>query len=129
MILESGGREYGDYAGGFGARILQADPRMLRDEHHSSRMQIALLISNMSVDGSFLDKHDLVLLKMLVGWYGCAGGHLRRREHQMLRAIGFGSDLEDESAGVSLSRLGAEQSLFSLVFLQQERLCGGIGRG
>ena len=70
MILESGGREYGDYAGGFGAGVLQADPRMLRNEHHSSRMQIALLISNMSVDGSFLDKHDLVLLKMLVGWYG-----------------------------------------------------------
>jgi hypothetical protein len=47
---------------------------MLRNEHHSSRMQIALLISDMSVDGAFLDKHDLVLLNMLMGWYGCAGG-------------------------------------------------------
>src|SRR5271155_1465339 len=70
MILESGGREYGDYAGGFGAGVLQADPRMLRNEHHSSRMQVALLISDMSVDSSFLDKHDLVLLKVLMGWYG-----------------------------------------------------------
>jgi hypothetical protein len=51
----------------------------------------------MSVDGSFLDKHDLVLLKMLVGWYGIAGSHLSRRENEMPRAVGFGSDLEDES--------------------------------
>jgi hypothetical protein len=49
VILKSWGREYGDYAGGFCAGILQADPRTLRNEHHSSRMQIALLISNVNV--------------------------------------------------------------------------------
>src|SRR5208282_781887 len=120
MILESGGREYGDYADGFGDGIVQADPRMLGNEHHSSCMQIALLISNLSVDGSFLDKHDLILLKMLVGWYGIAGSYLSRREHQMLRAIGFGSDLEDESAGVNLSRLGPPEARLAFIFFQQQ---------
>jgi hypothetical protein len=28
----------------------------------------------MSVDGSFLDQHDLILLKTPMGWYGCARG-------------------------------------------------------
>src|SRR5208282_4308869 len=120
MILESGGREYGDDAGGFGAGVLQADPRMLRNEHHSSRMQIALLISNMSVDGPFLDQHDLILLKMRVGWYGCAGGQVPRREHQMLRAIGFRSDLKNESAGVDLTRLGPPKTRLAFIFFQKQ---------
>src|SRR5208283_2297200 len=111
MILESGGREYGDYAGGFGAGVLQVDPRMLRNEHHSSRMQIAFLISNMSVDGAFLDKHDLILLKMLMGWYGCAGEHVfSANEDQTLGTIGFGSDLENEPPRVDLSGLGPPET-------------------
>src|ERR1700678_931241 len=119
MILESGRREYGDDAGGFGAGVLQADPSMLRNEHHSSGMQIALLISNMSVDGAFLDEHDLVLLKMLMGWYGCTGGHVfSANEHQMLGAIGFRSDLENESPGVNLSRLGPPETRLAFIFLQ-----------
>src|SRR5580704_8931503 len=127
MILESGGREYGDYARGFGAGILQADPRVLRNEHHSSRMQVALLISDMSVDSSFLDKHDLVLLKVLMGWYGCAGGHvLSPNEHQMLGAIGFGSDLENESAGVNLSRLGPPQTRLAFIVFQQQWSCASL---
>jgi hypothetical protein len=84
-------------------------------------MQIALLISNMSVDGAFLDKHDLILLKMLMGWYGCAGGHVfSANEHQMLGAIGFGSDLEDESAGVNLSRLGPPETRLAFILFQQQ---------
>ena len=91
MILESRCREYGNYAGGFGADILKADPRMLRNEHHPSRMQVALLISNMGVDGSFLYKHDLILLKMLVRRDGVTGADvLCANDHQMLRAVGFG---------------------------------------
>src|SRR5271155_228064 len=111
MILESGGREYGDYAGRFGAGVRQADPRMLRNEYHSSRMQIALLISNMSVDRSFLDKHDLILLKMLMGRYSIAGAHvISANEYQMLGAIGFGSDLENESSDVRLTRFGPPET-------------------
>jgi hypothetical protein len=112
--------------GGFGASILQADPRMLRNEHHSSRMQIALLISNMSVGGSFLDKHDLILLEMLIGLYGIAGSHLSRRENQMLRAIGFGSDLEDESAGGDLARLGPPETHLAFIFFQQQWDCASL---
>src|ERR1700684_2711706 len=127
MILASGGREYGDDAGGFGAGVLQADPRMLRNEHHSSRMQIALLISNMSVDSSFLDKHDLVLLKVLMGWNGCAGGHVfSANQHQMLGAIGFGSDLENESPGVTLSRFGPPETRLAFIFLQQQWGCASL---
>src|ERR1700683_3084213 len=127
MILESGGREYGDYAGGVGAGVLQANPRMLRYEHHSSRMQITLLISNMSVDVAFLDKRDLILLKMLMGWYGCAGGHVfSANEHQMLGAIGFGSDLENESPGVNLSRLGPPETRLAFIFLQQQWGCASL---
>src|ERR1700729_245759 len=127
MILESGGREYGDDAGGFGAGVLQADPRTLRNEYHSSRMQIAILISDMSVDGAFLDKHDLVLLKMLMGWYGCAGEHVfSANEHQMLGAIGFGSDLENESPGGKLSRLGPPETRLAFIFLQQHWGCAGL---
>src|SRR3984957_11140371 len=127
MVLESGGREYGDYAGGFGAGVLQADPRMLRNEHHSSRMQIALLISNMSVDGAFLDQHDLILIKMLMGWYGCAGGHVfSANEHQMLGAMGFVRLLENESPGVTLSRLGPPETRLAFVFLQQRWGCASL---
>src|SRR5271156_6100431 len=128
MILESGGREYGYYAGGFGAGVLQAEPRMLRNEHHSSRMQIAFLISDMSVDGAFLDQHDLILLKMLMGWYGCAGGHVfSANEHQMLGSIGFGSDLENESPpGVNLSRLGPPETRLAFIFLQQQWGCASL---
>src|ERR1700721_2754323 len=127
MILESGGREYGDYAGGLGSGVLQVDPRMLRNEHHSSRMQITLLISNTSVNRAFLDKHDLILLKMLMGWYGCAGGHVfSANEHQMLGAIGFGSHLENESPGVNLSRLGPPETRLAFVFLQQQWGCASL---
>jgi hypothetical protein len=82
-------------------------------------MQIALLISNMSVDGSFFDKHDLVLLKMLMGWYGIAGSNLARRENQMSGAIGFGSYFEDESAGVDLARLRPPETRLAFIFLEQ----------
>src|ERR1700722_2247006 len=127
MILESGGREYGDYAGGFGAAVLQADPRMLRNEHHSSRMQIALLISNMSVNGAFLDKHDLILLKMLMGWYGCPGGQVfSANQHQMLGAIGLGSDLENESPRVNLSRLGPPETRLAFIFFPQQWGCASL---
>src|ERR1700684_2271612 len=127
MILESGGREYGDDAGGFGAGVLQADPRMLRNEHHFSRTQMALLISNMSVDGAFLYKHVLILLKVLMGWYGCAGGHVfSANKHQMLGAIAFGSDLENESPGVNLSRLGPPETRLSFIFLQQQWGCASL---
>lgn len=127
MILKSGRREYGNDVGGFGAGILQADPCMLRNEHQSSRMQIALLISNMNVDGSFLDKHDLILLKMLVRWDGVARSHaFSGNDHHMLRTVGFGRDFEDESANVALARLRPSETRFAFVFFQQQRLCSSL---
>ena len=91
-------------------------------------MQIALLSSDMSVDGSSLDQHNFILLEVLVSWYRISWSHIFSRQHQMLRAIAR-SDLQDEPAEVSLSRLGAPGPLLALIFLQQERLCGGVGRG
>lgn len=70
-------------------------------------MQIPLLSSDMSVDGSFLDQHNFILLEVLVRWYRASRSHVFGYEHQMLRAIAFRSDLQDEPAGVSLSRFGA----------------------
>jgi hypothetical protein len=80
-------------------------------------MQIALLISDMSMDGAFLDKHDLILLKMLMGRYGIAGAHiLSTDEHQMLGTIGFGSDLQDESADFALARLRPPETRLAFIF-------------
>jgi hypothetical protein len=61
---------------------------MLRNEHHPSRMQIAFLISNMGVDGSFLDKHDFILFKTLVGRDGVAGAPARREDRQSRHGTG-----------------------------------------
>ena len=94
-----------------------------RNENQSSGVQIALLISHMSVDGSFLDQHNLILLEVFVCLYRTSWSHISSRQHQMLRAIIFRADLEDEPAGVRLARLGTPQSLFSLVFLQQQWRC------
>jgi hypothetical protein len=58
---------------------------MLRNEHHSSRMQIALLISNMGVDGALLDEYDLnVSVKSRPGYFVGSADHtypaLERRQ-------------------------------------------------
>ena len=77
--------------------------------------------------GSFLYKHDLILLKMLVGRDGVSGADvLCANDHQMLRAVGFGSDLQDESADVTLSRFGSPQTRLAFIFLQQKWGCASL---
>jgi hypothetical protein len=82
-------------------------------------MQIPLLISNMSVDSSLLDQNDLILPKMLTGWYCCARSHLSRKENQLPGTIGFRSDLDDKSAGADLA-LGLPETRVAFIFFQQQ---------
>ena len=125
MILESGRRKYGYYADYFSTCVLETDPGVHGNERQSPRMQIAFLVAHMSMNRSLLDQHNFILLQMFVGWYRTSRRHVFRHQHQMLRAIAFRGDLEDESSQANVAGLGTPQPLFALIFLQQERLRAG----
>jgi hypothetical protein len=99
------------------------------NEHHSSDMQIAFLVPHMSVNGSFLDQHNFILLKVFVRWYCSSWRHVFRQQHQVLRAIALRGDLEDESSRVNLAGFGTPQTPLAVIFLQQERLWVSLRSG
>lgn len=60
-ILESGRREDESQVNRFGANVLRTYPSIRRNEHKSSRMEIALLIAKPNVSRSAVEQHDFIL--------------------------------------------------------------------
>ena len=81
-------------------------------------MQIAFLISHMSVNCSFYDVENLILLKVPVCWKFVSRSHVLGSHNKVLRTIVFWADLQYE---VARRRLSPNPPL-TLIFLQQERL-------
>src|SRR5580658_1496850 len=107
MILEPGRREYGHITLSLPADVLRTYPRICRNKHHPSRMQIAFLVPQMNVNGSFLDQQNFILPLVLVRRYRVSWNHLSGKQHEMLRPIVFRADLEDESSRINFVGLGA----------------------
>ena len=119
VIFKAGCGEEGCDAGGIGADILESYPGLLRNEHESSGVQVALLISDLGVKGSFFNQDDFILLKMFVRRDNFSWVKVLGEEHEMPRAVALRCDLQEESAGISLTRFGPPEAVLAFVFLKQ----------
>jgi len=79
----------------------------------------------MSVNCSFYDIENFILLKVPVGWKFVSRSHVLGSHHKVLRTVVLGADLQYE---VPRRGLSPNPSL-TLIFLQQERFRTGLGTG
>jgi hypothetical protein len=112
-FLEPGRREDESQANRFGASVLQTYPGISRNKRKSPHMDISLLIAEPNVGSSSLDQQYFILGQVLMLLYGCAWGELLSTQHEVLRAVVFRADLQDELGGgggtaVSVSPAGPE---------------------
>jgi hypothetical protein len=98
---------------------------MRGNEDHSSRVQIAFLISQVNVNASFFDPQDFILFEVLVPGKFVSRSHVLCAEDEALRTIVFRADLQHE---VPMVRFSPQASL-TLVSLEQQGLCGSPGCG
>lgn len=125
VILEAGRRKHEHHAGCLGPLVLHTYPGPRWNEHGSSRVKIAFLVSQMNVHGSSYDIQNFILSKVFVcrkfvPWIDILGSH-----NKVLRAVVLGADLQDE---VTRRRLTPNPAL-ALVLLEQERSWRSDGRG
>jgi hypothetical protein len=79
-------------------------------------VQIAFLVSQMNVNGSFFDIQNFILSEVLVRWKFISGSHVLGSHNKVLRTIVFGADLQNE---VPRRRLPPNPPL-TLIFLKQK---------
>src|SRR5580700_330759 len=92
-------------------------------------MQIAFLVSETSVNGSFLDQQNFILPQVFVRWNSISWSQLSGEHHEMLRTVVFRTDLDDEPSRVRFAGLRAKQPLLAFIFLQQQNFGGSARRG
>src|SRR5580692_5107559 len=96
---------------------------MRRNKHRSSCVQIAFLVSQMNVNGSFFDIHNFILPEVLVRWKFVSGSHVLGSHNKVLRTIVFWADFQNEVPGRRLS----PKAPLTLIFLKEEGFCSSLG--
>ena len=113
-ILEPGRRKYEYKADSLGPRVLYTYPGVRWNENDSSRVQIALLVSQMNVSDSFFDQQNFILPEVFVHWYFVSSSHVFGAQYEVARAVVFRADLQHK---FSRRRLSPYPPL-ALIFLQ-----------
>jgi hypothetical protein len=88
-------------------------------------VQIAFLVSQMNVNGSFFDIQNFILPEVLVRWKFVSGSHVFGAQNEVLRAVVLRADLQHKFSRRRLS----PYPLLTLIFLQQEGFWSSLGRG
>ena len=127
-IFESGRGEDESQADRFGTNVLRAYPCIRRNKYKSSRVEIALLISEPNVRRSALNQQDFILGQVPVFLNGRSWGKVLRPRYQMLRAVVFRADLQHElgGGGGTLVRVNAASPQLAFIPFQEKGLHIGL---
>jgi hypothetical protein len=86
-------------------------------------VQIAFLVSQMNMNGSFFDIQNFILPEMLVRWKFVSGSDVLSSHNEVLRTVVFRADLQHE---IPRRRFSPYPPL-TLFFLQQEWFWSSLG--
>src|ERR1051325_7596540 len=111
------------------AGVLQADPRVRRNEDSRSRVNIAFLTSKPHVSRTGLDQDDLVLSEVFVPRDLPTGRNALRSENQMTGPTVFWVHFDRELRSRHCCLARTSDAVFAIALFENERLCFHVCRG
>src|SRR5262244_3682626 len=109
------------------AGVLQADPRVRRNEGNRSRMNIAFYSSEPHMSRTGLDQEDFVLSEVFVSCNLPAWRNGLRSQNQMTGPTVFGVHLDRELRSRHWRRARPSDAVFAIVLLENDGRCWHVG--